>query len=159
MTMTTHSHKAWNNQGGLVRIVSLGQVHVRPIVRGKTRSNVEFGAKISISVSGDGMTFLDRLSFKPYNEGENLMAQALAYRRRHGCYPVVICTDQIYRTRSNHAFCQRRSIRLSGPRLGQPKSDPEMTAAENKQFMDDQRKRNAVEGKQLTSANVVMYWV
>ena len=103
------------------RIVSLTQAHVRPIVRGKARSNVEFGAKISISVTGDGLTFLDRLSFNPYNEGEDLRAQALAYRRRHGCYPEVICVDQIYRTRSNRAFCQRHSIRLSGPCLGRPK--------------------------------------
>lgn len=129
------------------RIVSLSQAHVRPIVRGKARSNVEFGAKISISVTGDGLTFLDRLSFNPYNEGEDLRAQALAYRRRHGCYPEVICADQIYRTRSNRAFCQRHSIRLSGPPLGRPKSDPELIAAEKKQFMNDQRKRNAVEGK------------
>ena len=129
------------------RIVSLTQAHVRPIVRGKARSNVEFGAKISISVTGDGLTFLDRLSFNPYNEGEDLRAQALAYRRRHGCYPEVICADQIYRTRSNRAFCQRHAIRLSGPRLGRPKSDPELVAAEKKQFIDDQRQRNAVEGK------------
>ena len=129
------------------RIVSLSQAHVRPIVRGKARSNVEFGAKISISVTGDGLTFLDRLSFNPYNEGEDLRAQALAYRRRHGCYPEVICADQIYRTRSNRAFCQRHSIRLSGPRLGRPKSDPELIAAEKKQFIDDQKQRNAVEGK------------
>ena len=129
------------------RIVSLSQAHVRPIVRGKARSNVEFGAKISISVTGDGLTFLDRLSFKPYNEGEDLRAQALAYRRRHGCYPEVICADQIYRTRSNRAFCQRHSIRFSGPPLGRPKSDPELIAADKKQFMNDQRIRNAVEGK------------
>jgi hypothetical protein len=44
------------------RIVSLCQAHIRPIVRGKARCNVEFGAKISISVTGEGFTFLDRLS-------------------------------------------------------------------------------------------------
>jgi len=33
------------------RIVRLYQAHFRPIVRGKARSNVEFGAKISISVT------------------------------------------------------------------------------------------------------------
>ena len=42
------------------RIVSLCQAHIRPIVRGKARCNVEFGAKISISVTGEGFTFLDR---------------------------------------------------------------------------------------------------
>ena len=71
----------------------------------------------------------------------------MAYRRRHGHYPEVICADQIYRTRSNRAFCQRHGIRLSGPRLSRPKNDPELVAAEKQQFMDDQRQRNAVEGK------------
>jgi hypothetical protein len=36
---------------------------------------------------------------------------------------------------------------LSGPRLGRPKNDPELVAAEKRQFIDDQRQRNAVEGK------------
>jgi len=129
------------------RIVSLFQSHIRPIVRGKARRNVEFGAKISISVTGEGFTFLDRVSFDPYNEGEDLKSQAMAYRRRHGHYPEVICADQIYRTRSNRAFCQRHGIRLSGPRLGRPKNDSELVAAEKQQYLDDQRQRNAVEGK------------
>ena len=59
----------------------------------------------------------------------------------------MICADQIYRTRSNRAFCQRHGIRLSGPRLGRPKNDPELVATERRQFVDDQRRRNAVEGK------------
>lgn len=129
------------------RIVSLFQAHIRPIVRGKARSNVEFGAKISISVTGEGFTYLDRMSYAPYNEGEDLKVQAIAFRRRHGHYPEVICADQIYRNRANRAFCQRHGIRLSGPRLGRPKSDPALVAEEKRQFIDDQRRRNAVEGK------------
>ncbi len=129
------------------RIDSLCQAHIRPIIRGKARCNVKLGAEISISVTGDGFTFLDHLSFDPYNEGEDRKAQARAYRRRYGHYPKVICADQIYRTRSNRAFCQRHGIRLSGPPLGRPKNDPELVAAEKQQFIDDQRRRNAVEGK------------
>jgi len=87
------------------------------------------------------------LSFNPYKEGEDLKSQAQAYRRRYGCYPKVICADQIYRTRPNRAFCQRHSIRLSSSCLGRPKNDPELVAAEKQQFIDDQRQRNAVEGK------------
>jgi IS5 family transposase len=127
------------------RIVSLFQSHIRPIVRGKARCNVVFVAKISISVTGKGFTFLDRLSYVPYNEGEDLKAQAIAYRR-HGHFPEVICADQIFRKRSNRAFCQRHGIRLSGPRLGRPKNDPELVAAEKQQILNDQRQRNAVEG-------------
>ena len=71
----------------------------------------------------------------------------MTYRRRHGHYPELICADQIYRTRANRAFCQRHGIRLSGPRLGRPKNDPELVAEAKRQFADDQRQRNAVEGK------------
>ena len=42
------------------RIVSLTQPHVRPIVRGKAGTPVEFGAKLSVSYS-DGYCFLDEL--------------------------------------------------------------------------------------------------
>lgn len=129
------------------RIVSLSQPHIRPIDRGKSRNNVEFGAKILISVTGESFAFLDRLSWDPYNEGDDLNAQVRAYHRRHGCYPKVICADQIYRTRSNRAFCRRHHIRLSGPRLGRPKKDPELLAEEKQIALEDQRRRNGVEGK------------
>ena len=43
------------------RIVSIHQPHVRPIVRGKTNANVEFGAKIQVSIM-NGYAFLDDLS-------------------------------------------------------------------------------------------------
>jgi hypothetical protein len=36
---------------------------------------------------------------------------------------------------------------VSGPRLGRPKSDPDLVAEEKRQFIDDQRRSNAVEGK------------
>ncbi len=49
--------------------------------------------------------------------------------------------------RANRAFCQRHGIRLSGPRLGRPKNDPELVAEARRQFANDQRQRNAVEGK------------
>ena len=102
---------------------------------------------ISISVTGDGFTFLDRLSFEPYYEGEDLKAQVLTYRRPYGHYPAVVCADQFFRARNNRTFCARHKIRLSGPRLGRPKSDPDLVAQEKRKFLDDQRRRNAVEGK------------
>jgi IS5 family transposase len=87
------------------------------------------------------------LSYDPYNEGEGLKTQAIVYRRRFDHYTEVICADQISRTRSNRAFCQRHGIRLSGPPFGRPKSNPELVVTVKQQFIDDQRQRNAVEGK------------
>jgi len=49
------------------RIVSISQLHIRPIVRGKAATRVEFGAKVSISCLAEGYVSVDRLSWEPYN--------------------------------------------------------------------------------------------
>ena len=46
------------------RIVSISQPHVRLIVRGKARTDAEFGAKIALSLI-NGYSFLDRISWDP----------------------------------------------------------------------------------------------
>lgn len=127
------------------RIVNLIQRHVRPIVRGKARAAVEFGAKISVSVR-NGFSFLHRISWHPYNEAEDLIPQALKYKKEYGCYPERICADRIYINTKNRHFCSRNNIRLSGKRLGRPPKDPEVNAAQKQVLRADQRKRNEVEG-------------
>jgi hypothetical protein len=127
------------------RIVNLVQRHVRPIVRGKARAAVEFGAKISVSVR-NGFAFLHRISWDPYNESEDLIPQAKKYKQEHGCYPERICADRIYITTKNRNFCTKNKIRLSGKRLGRPPKDPVVNAAHKQQLSADQRRRNEVEG-------------
>ncbi len=127
------------------RIVNLVQRQVRPMVRGKARAAVEFGAKISVSVR-NGFAFLHRISWDPYNEVEDLIAQARKYKQEYGCYPERICADRIYLNTKNRNFCTRNNIRLSGKRLGRPPKDPEISAAHKQQLSADQRKRNEVEG-------------
>ena len=63
------------------RMVSLSQPHVRPIVRGKAGTPVEFGAKLSVSLV-DGVSFVDRISWEAYNESMDLVQQIDAFRRR-----------------------------------------------------------------------------
>lgn len=127
------------------RIVNLVQRQVRPIVRGKARTSVEFGAKISVSVR-NGYAFLHRISWNPYNEAEDLIPQAKKYKQEHGCYPERICADRIYINTKNRNFSTRNNIRLSGRRLGRPPRDPEINAAHKQQLCTDRRRRNEVEG-------------
>jgi len=101
------------------RIVSIDQPHIRPIVRGKARSNVEFGAKIALAID-NGDILIDRLCWDNFNEGPTLIQSVENYFTRHGYYPEVVCADQIYRNRDNIRYCKARGIRLSGPRLGRP---------------------------------------
>ncbi|NET62247.1 MAG: IS5/IS1182 family transposase, partial [Symploca sp. SIO2E6] len=56
------------------RIVSISQPHIRPIVRGKAGTSVEFGAKISVSCL-DEYAFLYRVSWDNFNESVDLKEQ------------------------------------------------------------------------------------
>jgi len=126
------------------RIVSLTQPHLRPIVRGKAGTPVEFGAKIAISCV-DGYVFLDQLDWNNFNESTDLPEQIEGFKHRFGHYPASVHADRIYRTRANLQYCQERGIRLSGKPLGRPKQSEQ--AQRRKQAQADAAIRNQVEGK------------
>jgi hypothetical protein len=126
------------------RIVSLNQPHIRPIVRGKARSSVEFGAKLSASCF-EGYVFLDRISWDNYNESGDLQAQVEIYHQYTGFYPESVHVDKIYRTRANRAWCKEKGIRISGPPLGRPPKN--VSKEQKKQAQLDERIRNCIEGK------------
>ena len=127
------------------RIVSLSQPWIRPIVRGKSKEPTEFGAKMSVSVV-NGYTFIDRLSFDAYNEGEanEFVTVIEEYRRRFGRYPERVLADKIYRSRKNRDFCKDHGIHISGPKLGRPGKGH---SDDIRQELKETGERNAVEGK------------
>jgi len=132
------------------RIVSVSQPHVRPIVRGKAGKNVEFGAKISLSLSS-GFSFIDHLSWDSFNESQDLIPQIKKYKERFGYYPASVHADKIYQTRKNRKYCKDNDIRITGKPLGRPHKKTE----ENKEKLDKEKKqryqddvdRIAVEGR------------
>jgi hypothetical protein len=126
------------------RIVSLSQPHIRPMVRGKAGTPVEFGAKFSASCV-NGYVFLDHLSWDSFNESIDLPAQVELFKQRFGHYPESVHADQIYRSRPNRAYCRKRGIRLSGKPLGRPKASDQ--AENRKQVLADATLRNQIEGK------------
>lgn len=125
------------------RIVSIHQPHVRPMVRGKAGSSVEFGSKIGVCVH-DGLTYLDHLSWESYNETEDLKTSANNYKKRNGYYPAKINADQIYITRENRNWCKGNNIQLNGKPLGRPTEKTKQRIKELKQSVGE---RNCVEGK------------
>ncbi len=128
------------------RIVSISQPHVRPIVRGKATANVEFGAKVAISIV-DGYAYVETLSWDAFNEGKTLIETCERYRKRYGHYPKVVQADKIYRNRENLRYCEERDIRLSGPKLGRPPADKEKQKDQKRLERQDASERNAVEAK------------
>ena len=124
------------------RIVSISQPYIRPIVRGKAKSPVEFGAKLDLNIDENGIARLERLSFDAYNESDVLITAVENYKSRTGHYPERVLVDQIYRNRTNRAFCSEHGIRISGPALGRPKKDSKV---DKKQEYIDNNDRVEVE--------------
>lgn len=122
--------------------MSISQPYIRPIVRGKAKAPVEFGAKLDLSIDEKGIARLERLSFDAYNESDVLITAVENYKSRIGHYPERVLVDQIYRNRSNRAFCTEHGIRISGPALGRPKKDDK---ADKKQEYIDNTDRIEVE--------------
>lgn len=133
------------------RIVSISQPHIRPIVRGKSGTPVEFGAKLSISHLASGYVTVDKLSWDAYNESGDLTGQIESYRKRFGYYPSSVHADTIYRTRANRNYCKELGIRLTGKQLGRPPKQTEenkaVLKAKKKEMQQDERDRIPVEGK------------
>jgi IS5 family transposase len=103
------------------RIVSISQPYVRPIIRGKLDKPVEFGAKLSVSLSGQGLACVDHLRWDAFHEGQDLESQVEAHRGRYGVYPEVVLGDPIYGTRDNRHYLKGLGIRFAGKPLGRPK--------------------------------------
>ncbi len=127
------------------RIVNIYQPYVRPIVRGKDKVQVEFGAKIGVSLV-DGYARIDTLSWDAYNESTDLIKQVEAYNDLKGCYPEVVIVDKIYGTRENRAYLKDHEIRFCGKQLGRP---AKVTLTPNQKLKQKKERaiRNQIEGK------------
>jgi len=128
------------------RIVSLSQPWVRPIVRGKQNAEVEFGAKVEMSVV-DGFLRIEDLRWDAFNESTTMIDSVEAYRKAYGHYPKRVLADTIFRTRKNLKFCKDRGIHLNGPKLGKPYADPAVAKAHNKLEWLESGERGEIERK------------
>ena len=125
------------------RIVSISQPHVRPIVRGKQGTPVEFGSKLGLSLI-DGYLCNETLSWDAYNECHDLQKQAETYRLLFGQWPELIQADKIYATNANRAWCKERSICLTATPKGRP---IEKTARQKRKEKKEYAERNHIEGR------------
>jgi hypothetical protein len=129
------------------RIVHVSQPYVRPIVRGKSGRDVEFGSKLSVSLV-NRYAFLDYLSWDAYNESTHLKDQVERYKDRFGFYPETVIADKIYGTHDNREYLKSHTIHFSGKALGRP---PILTKSEirleRRNRKEEQGIRNRVEGK------------
>ncbi len=127
------------------RIVNIYQPYVRPIVRGKDKNKVEFGAKIGVS-EHDGFCRINHFSWDAYNECKDLVGQVEAYRNQYGYWPEVVLADRIYLNRENRKWLKQNGIRISGKPLGRPPKE-QLTAYQKRKQQKERNQRNHIEAK------------
>jgi len=120
---TLHGQQKWMYENKVHRVdnrsVSIHQPHVRPIVRGKATTDVEFGAKIQVSIM-NGMVFLKELSWDAFNEGTRLIESIENYIRRIGNYLEKVFADKIYCNRENRSRLKALNIKMMAKPLARP---------------------------------------
>ena len=133
------------------RIISIYQPHLRPIVRGKAKAKVEFGAKTGVSIV-NGYTYVDHLSWDAYNESSDLSLQTELYRQRFGLLPKEVQADKIYLGKDNRKYIREKHMDCFNRPLGRPPKE------ENDVHLEDKRRaigeRNEVEATFGTSKRV-----
>lgn len=137
-------------------IISIFQPHLRPIVRGKAKAKVEFGAKIGVSIC-EGYTFIDHLSWNAYNEESDAKLQIKLFKDRFGYLPATILADKIYMNKANRQLFKEYEIHSYCKPLGRPPKEPKSPEqlAKMSQAVGD---RNEIEatfgtGKRVYRAN------
>ena len=147
LTLYEQQKYMWDNHIHSVehRIVSLSQPWIWPIVRGKVKAPTEFGAKFEVILDEHGYARMSRISFEAFNESEKFQEALIHYRERTGRWPKRVLVDQIYRTRTNIAFCKEHGIRISGPKLGRRPKDEKQKQSDKKTASKDNTDRIEVE--------------
>lgn len=125
------------------RVISFHRPEVRPIVRGKSGRDVEFGPKASLSCV-DGYLFLDKFSYEAYHEGVVLKEDIAEHKRKFDKEPEVVITDKIYGTLENRKMLKEKGIKASLIPLGRK---CERSKEEEKWVRLKQNKRSEIEGK------------
>ncbi len=133
------------------RIISIYQPHLRPIVRGKAKAKVEFGAKIGASIV-NGYTYVDHLSWDAYNESSDLPIQMELYKKRFGILPREIQADKLYLGKENRKYIKDCHVDCYNRPLGRPPKECNDGHAEDKKRAIGER--NEIEATFGTSKRV-----
>ena len=133
------------------RIISIYQPHLRPIVRGKAKAKIEFGAKVGASIV-NGYTYVDHLSWDAYNESSDLVTQMELYKKRFGMLPREIQANKLYLGKENRKHIKSRHINCYNRPLGRPPREENDTHAEDKKRAIGER--NEIEGSFGTTKRV-----
>ena len=85
------------------RIVSFHWPEIRPMVRGKEETCIEFEPKAHVALV-DGYALLDHAQFDSFHEGIRLEESLNKHLDRFDLLPTIVLADQLYSNRDNRAL-------------------------------------------------------
>jgi hypothetical protein len=126
------------------RIVSLHRPYVRPVVRGKSGKDVEFGPKVALTHAG-GFMFVDHFAHDVFSEadGNIVRSQVKKFRERFGKNPEWLTGDRLYGNRENRRLLMRMRVKGGLYALGRPRKKDN---GKDHWLRRRQKERNRIEG-------------
>lgn len=129
------------------RILSYEDMDARPIKKGKRGKPVEFGEKLQIVETNEGIVS-DYSVHKGNPSDRNLISDVVPrHKKQFGRAPVSFAADRGYHSSKNENELLEQGVKhVSIPKPGK-KSAKRTTLESNKKFKQQQRFRNGVEGR------------
>jgi len=106
------------------RIVSLWATHIRPIVRGKFPSKVEFGPKILLELKGRFLFFV-KLFFDNVSDSDMMQNAIETYLHRHGHVPSEVGTDRGFWAPLNEQYLRKIGVKRIAVQTRRKKKPPD----------------------------------
>jgi len=130
------------------KLYSIFEPHTDLIKRGKVRTPVEFGHKVFLAESAQGLiTQYDILRRNP-NDEQHVARSLQSHKRAFGHAPELYGGDRGFYSEANVALCQQEGVRLESiPQRGGQKTAERAAYEKSEEFKKGQRFRAGIEGR------------
>src|SRR3974390_999342 len=130
------------------KIYSIFEPHTDLIKRGKVRTPVEFGHKVFLAESAQGLiTHYEILRRNP-NDEQHVARSLQSHKRAFGHAPELYGGDRVFYSEANVALCQQEGVRLESiPQRGGQKTAERAAYEKSEEFKKGQRFRAGIEGR------------
>jgi IS5 family transposase len=130
------------------KIVSIFVPHTEIIKRGKVSKPVEFGRKVFLAESAQGLITDYRLLEGNPRDEVHVPASLQRHQQVFGTAPEVYAADRGFYSEENLSFCKNTGVKLvSVPHSGGKKPPELQTLEKSKEFREGQRFRAGIEGR------------
>lgn len=130
------------------KLFSIFEPHTDLIVRGKSRTPVEFGHKVRLVESGSGLiTDYEILKGNPADQ-HHIKPMLAHHRNRFGAAPRLLATDRGFDSKDNIEACTQAGVVIESiPQRGGQKTPEREAHEKTRVFKQAQRFRAGVEGR------------